>query len=38
MRFGAWNVKNLYRSGSLTAAAKEWVRYRLDLVGEQEVR
>jgi len=33
MRFGTWNVRSLYRSGSLTTAARE-----LDLVGVQEVR
>jgi len=38
MRFGAWNVRNLCRSGSLTAAARKWTRYRLDVVGEQEFR
>jgi hypothetical protein len=38
MRFGAWDVMNLCRSGSLTAAAREWARYRLDLVGVQEFR
>jgi len=29
---------NLYRAISLTAAARELVRYKLDLVGVQEVR
>jgi hypothetical protein len=33
MGFGTWNVRSLYRSGSLTAAARELVRYKLDLVG-----
>jgi len=28
-----WNVRSLYRTGSLTAAARELARYRLDLVG-----
>ena len=28
----------LYRAGSLTAAARELARYKLDLVGVQEVR
>jgi len=39
MRFGTWNVRSLYRSGSLTAgaAARELARYKLDLVGVQEV-
>ena len=38
MRFGTWNVRNLYRSGSHTAKAREFARYKLDLVGVQEVR
>jgi len=40
MRFGTWNARSLYRSGSLTAAAAagELARYKLDLVGVQEVR
>ena len=38
MRFGAWNVKNLYRAGSITTTACELERYKLDLVGVQEVR
>ncbi len=38
MRFGTWNVRSLYRIGSLTAAARELARYKLDLVGVQEVR
>jgi len=38
MRFGTWNVRSLYRAGSLTAAAAwELARYQLDLVGVQEV-
>jgi hypothetical protein len=32
------NVRNLYRPGSLTAAARELARCKLDLVGEGEVR
>jgi hypothetical protein len=35
MRFGTRHVKSLYRSGSLTSAAKELTRYKLDLVGVQ---
>jgi len=31
MRFGTWNVKSLYRAGSLTAATGELARYKLDL-------
>jgi hypothetical protein len=33
-----WNVRRLYRAGSLMAAARELARYKLDLVGVQEVR
>jgi hypothetical protein len=32
MRFGTWTVMSLYRAGSLTAAAREFGRYKLDLV------
>jgi exonuclease III len=38
MRFGTWNVKSLYRSGSLMTVARELARYKLDLVGVQDVR
>jgi exonuclease III len=38
MRFGTWNVRSLYRSGSLKTVARELGKYRLDLVGVQEVR
>jgi hypothetical protein len=38
MRFGTWNVRSLYRSGSLTAAARGLSRYKLDLVGAPEVK
>jgi len=39
MRFGTWNVRSLYGLASLTAAAvRELARYKLDLVGVQEVR
>ena len=33
-----WNVRSMYRAGSLTAAARELARYKLNLVGVQEVR
>jgi hypothetical protein len=36
--FGTWNVRSLYRSGSLTAAARELVKYKFNLVDIQEVR
>jgi hypothetical protein len=32
MTFGIWNVRNLYRSDSLTTAARKLARYKLDLV------
>ena len=38
MRFGTWKVRSLYRAGSFTAAARELARYKLDLVGVQEIR
>ena len=37
MKLGTWNIRSLYRAGSLKAAARELVRYKLD-VGVQEVR
>jgi len=38
MRFSTWNVRILYRSGSLTAAARKLARYKPNLVGLLEVR
>ena len=38
MKLGTWNVRSLYRAGSLKAAARELGRYKLDVVGVQEVR
>jgi len=38
MKIGTWNVRSLYRAGSLKAAARELVRYKLDVVDVQEVR
>ena len=38
MTVGTWNVRSLYRACSLTAAARELARHKLDLVGVQEVR
>ena len=35
---GTWNVRSPYRAGALMAAAWELARYKLDLVGVQEVR
>jgi len=34
MRFGTWNVRSLYRAGSLTTAARELARFS----GCEEVR
>jgi len=38
MRFGTWNVRSLYRSGSLRTVTRELARYILGLVGIKEVR
>ena len=38
LRLGIWNVRSLYRAGSLKAAARELARYKLDLVDVQEFR
>jgi hypothetical protein len=38
MRFGTWNVRSMYRAGSLRAVGEEISKYKLDLVGVQEVR
>jgi hypothetical protein len=38
MRFGTRNVRILYRVGSLMTVSRKLSRYRLDLVGVQEVR
>jgi exonuclease III len=38
MRFGTWNVRSLYRSGSLKTVTRELRKYKLDLMGVQEVR
>jgi hypothetical protein len=35
MRFGMWNVRNLYREGSFMTAIKEISKYKLGLVGVQ---
>jgi exonuclease III len=37
MRFGTWNVRSLYRAGSITAAT-ELARYKLGFVCVQDVR
>jgi len=38
MKIGTWNVRSLYTAVSLKAAARELARYKLDIVGVQEVR
>jgi hypothetical protein len=38
MRFGTLNVRSLYRSGSLKTVARELGKFKLVLVGVQEVR
>jgi hypothetical protein len=38
MRFGSWNVRSLYREGSLMTVSRELAGYKLDLVEVQEVR
>jgi len=35
---GMWNVRSLYKAGSLMAVTRELARYELDLVGVQEFR
>jgi hypothetical protein len=38
MRFGRCNVRSLYRAGSLRTVAEEISKYKLGLMGIQEVR
>jgi hypothetical protein len=38
MRLRTWDVRSLYRAGSLVTVSKELSQYRLDLVGVKEVR
>jgi hypothetical protein len=38
MRFGTCNIRILYRAGSLRTVAEEVSKYKLDIVGVQEVR
>jgi hypothetical protein len=38
MRFGTWNVRSMYKVGSLRAVVEEISKYKLNLVGVQEVR
>jgi exonuclease III len=38
MRFGTWNVRSLYRAGSMKTVASKLAKYNLDLAAVQEVR
>jgi exonuclease III len=38
MRFGNWNVRSLCRVGVIKSVVGELEKYKLDLVGLQEVR
>jgi exonuclease III len=38
MRFGTWNVRSMYTAGSVSAVAEEISKYKLGLLGVQEVR
>jgi hypothetical protein len=38
LRFGIWNIRCMYRAGSLRVVGEEISKYKLDLVVEQEVR
>jgi hypothetical protein len=38
MRFGTWNVRSLYRAASLMTVSRELSKYKLELMGVQEVR
>jgi hypothetical protein len=35
LRFGTWNVRSMYRAGSLRTVAEEVSKYTFDLVGVQ---
>jgi hypothetical protein len=38
MIFGTWNIRSLYKAGSLMTDYRELSRYRLDSAGMQKVR
>jgi exonuclease III len=38
MRFGTWNVRSFCRGGAIRSVGGELEKYKLDLVGVQEVR
>jgi hypothetical protein len=37
MRLGLWNVRSLYNPGSLMTVSRELSKYKLHLVGVQDV-
>jgi hypothetical protein len=38
MRLGTWNVRSMYTAGLLRAVGEDISKYKLELVGVQEVR
>jgi hypothetical protein len=38
MRFDTWNVRSIYRAGSLRVVAEDISKYKIDRVGLQMVR
>jgi hypothetical protein len=38
MRFSTWKVRSMYRAGSLREVAEGISKYKLDIVGVEEVR
>jgi hypothetical protein len=38
VRFGTWNVRSMYRAGSLATVTEETSKYKLDFVGILEIR
>jgi hypothetical protein len=38
MRFGTWTVRSMCKAGSLRSVTEEISKYKLDLMGVQEVR
>ena len=38
MRFGTWNNRSLYRTEALDSVISEIEKYKIDLVGVQEIR
>jgi len=38
LRFGTWNVRSLYRTGSLETVESKLAKYNLDVMAVQDVR